>query len=63
MIVYKKNNIEYLVIGGSRKNPDELGGKFLQEKEKFIAIVSSLIKQGKLQVVWGRGDFFLCKIL
>ena len=59
----QKNNIEYLVIGGSRKNPDELGGKFLQEKEKFIAIVSSLIKQGKLQVVWGRGDFFLCKIL
>ena len=58
-----KNKIEYLVIGGSRKNPDELGGKYLLEKEKLMAKVSSLVKQGKLQIIWGRGNFFLCKVL
>lgn len=59
----RKNKINYLVIGGSRKNPDELGGRYLLEKEKLLAKVSNLVKQGKLQIVWGKGDFFLCKVL
>jgi hypothetical protein len=57
-----ENKIKYLVIGGSRKNPDELGGKYLLEKERFMVQVNRLVKQGKLLIVWGQENFFLCKV-
>jgi hypothetical protein len=59
----RENRIDYLIIGGSRKNPDELGGLYLLQKEKIMAQVSYLVKHGKLRIIWGKGNFFLCQIL
>ncbi|MDD5727158.1 MAG: hypothetical protein PHV59_01220 [Victivallales bacterium] len=58
-----KNHIQYLLIGGTRKNPDELGGMYLLKKEQIMMQVSTLVKNGKLKIIWGKNDFFLCQVL
>jgi hypothetical protein len=57
------NNMEYILLGGSNRNPDELGGKYLEGKERIMEQISSLISKGKLRVLWGSGDYFLCQVL
>ena len=58
-----KNNIKYIILGGTVKNPDELGGEYLKEKEQLMNQVSYLVSNKKLSVIWGHGNYFLCRIL
>ena len=58
-----KNKIQYILLGGSRRNPDELGGEYLKSKEEMISQIKYLVRSKKLRIIWGRGNYFLCLVL
>lgn len=57
------NGIQYVFWGGTGRNPDEIGGKYLEEKERLMAQINYLVRNKKLSVLWGRGNYFLCRVL
>ncbi len=58
----RKENIQYIILGGSNRNPDELGGKYLKKKEQFMNHINYLVRDKKLSVIWGQGNYFLCRV-
>jgi hypothetical protein len=54
--------IQYLLLGGTERNPDEIGGKYLKERERLMAQINYLVRHKKLTVIWGRGNYFLCRV-
>ena len=58
-----KDNIQYILLGGSVRNPDELGGEYLRKKEKLMKQIKYLVRSKKLKIILGCGDYFLCKVL
>ena len=59
----RKNDIQYIILGGSSRNPDEIGGKYLKKKEQLMSQISYLVRNKKLSIIWGQGNYFLCRIL
>lgn len=59
----RAEGIQYIVLGGTERNPDEIGGRYLEEKERLMAQVHYLVQHKKLAVIWGRGNYFLCRVL
>jgi hypothetical protein len=58
-----KDNIQYIILGGSTRNPDEIGGEYLKKKEQLMNQINYLVSNKKLSVIWGQGNYFLCKVL
>ena len=54
-----KNKIKYILLGGSRRNPDELSGEYLEKKKELISQIKSLVRNKKLSIVWGGGEYLL----
>jgi hypothetical protein len=54
-----KNKIQYVLLGGSRRNPDELGGEYLESKKEFLNKVKYLVSNKKLTIIWGRDEYLL----
>lgn len=59
----RKNNIQYIILGGTVRNPDEIGGEYLKKKEQFMNQISYLVRSKKLKIIWGQGNYFLCQVL
>jgi len=59
----RKDKIQYVILGGTVKNPDELGGKYLKKKEQFMNQISYLVRRKKLSIIWVQGNYFLCRVL
>jgi len=58
-----KDNIQYIILGGSVKNPDELGGEYLKKKEQLMNQITYLVRSKKLSIIWGQGNYFLFHVL
>jgi len=58
-----KNKVQYILLGGSNRNPDELGGEYLTKKEELINQIKYLVSHKKLKIINGYGNYFLCKVL
>ncbi|MDD5697856.1 MAG: hypothetical protein PHH77_04500 [Victivallaceae bacterium] len=58
----RKHHIQYLILGGSPMNPDELSGKYPAEKERLLNRVNCLVGNGKLSIIRGRNNYFLCRV-
>jgi len=59
----RKNDIQYIILGGSIRNPDEIGGEYLKKKEQLMSQISYLVRNKKLSIIWGQGNYFICRIL
>ena len=59
----RANGINYVVLGGTNKNPDELDGEYLEKKELLMKQVSRLVRDKKLSIIFGCDDYFLCRVL
>jgi len=54
-----KNKIQYVLLGGSRRNPDELSGEYLKKKKELINQIKYLMRNKKLTIIWGGGEYLL----
>ena len=59
----RKNKIEYILLGGTNRNPDILGGVYLENKEQLMSQINYLIRNKKINIIWGKGNYFLCRVL
>ena len=59
----RKNNIQYIILGASVRNPDEIGGEYLPKKEQLMSQINYLVRNKKLNIIWGQGNYFLCRVL
>ncbi len=59
----RNNEIEYIILGGTVKNPDEIGGEYLKKKEQLMRQISDLVRREKLKIIWGQASYFLCQVL
>ncbi len=57
-----KNKIQYVLLGGSIRNPDELGGEYLKKKKKLIGQIKYLVHNKKLSIIWGGGEYLLLMV-
>lgn len=58
----RKNKIEYILLGGTNRNPDVLGGEYLEKKEQLMKQINYLVRHKKLSIIWGQGNYFLIKL-